>query len=67
MKIFLSELKSEHASKKYLSWLKDKKTSMYTEFRFHKHSLNTIKSYIKNKRYPNDNSNIQEMSKNFPK
>ena len=48
MKIILSELKSEHASKKYLSWLKDKKTSMYTEFRFHKHSLNTIKSYIKN-------------------
>ena len=48
MKIVLSELKSEHASKKYLSWLKDTKTSMYTEFRFQKHSLNTINSYIKN-------------------
>ena len=42
MKIFLSELKSEHTSKKYLGWFKDTKTSMYTEFRLQKHSLNKI-------------------------
>ena len=48
MKIILSELKSKHATKNYLSWLKDTKTNMYTEFRFQKHSINTIKTYIKN-------------------
>ena len=47
MKIILSELKLKHATKKYLSWLKDPTTSTYTEFRFQKHSLRTIRRYIK--------------------
>lgn len=48
LRINLSELRLKHATKKYLSWLKDPITSTYTEFRFQKHSLKTIKRYIKN-------------------
>ena len=47
MKIFLIELKTQHATKKYLNWLKDSSTNEYTEFRFQKYSLNDVKKNIK--------------------
>jgi len=45
---YFKSLKKKNATKKYLSWLKDKKITRYLNTGWKKHTIKTIKEYIKN-------------------
>ena len=43
MKIFLKELTEKNVSKEYVSWLNSPAVNMYTEQRYFKHTIKSVK------------------------
>ena len=48
--IFLRKLQLTDVNQKYVRWLNDKKTNRYTEQRYFKHNIKSIKNYVKDKK-----------------
>ena len=46
--LFLKELNKNMVTKEYVSWLNDRENMRYTEQRFFKHNLTTVKKYVSN-------------------
>ena len=46
--LFLKELNKNMVTKEYVSWLNDHETMRYTEQRFLKHDMMTVKNYVNN-------------------
>ena len=50
MKIFLKELTEKNVSKEYVSWLNSPSVNLYTEQRYFKHTIKSVRKYVQDKR-----------------
>ena len=46
MKIFLKELNEKNVSKEYVRWLNSPTVNLYTEQRYSRHTIKSVKKYV---------------------
>tara|TARA_B100000401_G_C52737084_1_gene686409 strand:+ start:517 stop:1020 length:504 start_codon:yes stop_codon:yes gene_type:complete len=50
MKIFLRELNEKNVSKEYVRWLNSSSVNLYTEQKYFKHTIKSVKEYVLDKK-----------------
>ena len=50
MKIFLKELNEKNVSEEYVRWLNSTSVNLYTEQRYFKHTIKSVRKYVLDKR-----------------